>query len=60
MTPFKALYGRDPPYLTRYVAQDNDPPALQEELMERDKVLQQLKDNLTRAQQYMKKQADKH
>ncbi|CAJ2661993.1 unnamed protein product [Trifolium pratense] len=60
MTPFKALYGRDPPYLTRYVAQASDPPTLQEELMERDKILQQLKDNLIRAQQYMKKQADKH
>ncbi|GAU47333.1 hypothetical protein TSUD_101210 [Trifolium subterraneum] len=60
MTPFKALYGRDPPYLTRYVAQENDPPALQEELMERGRILQQLKNNLIRAQQYMKKQADKH
>ncbi|MCH79841.1 retrotransposon protein, partial [Trifolium medium] len=60
MTPFKALYGRDPPYLTRYVAQANDPPTIQEELMARDKILQQLKDNLIRAQQYMKKQADKH
>ncbi|GAU41241.1 hypothetical protein TSUD_97760 [Trifolium subterraneum] len=34
--------------------------ALQEELMERDLILQQLKKNLERAQQYMKKQADKH
>ncbi|CAJ2644785.1 unnamed protein product [Trifolium pratense] len=60
MTPFKALYGREPPTLTRYEAQDSDPPALQEELKERDKILQQLKSNLERAQQYMKKQADKH
>jgi hypothetical protein len=60
MTPFKALYGREPPYLTRYEPQVNDPPALQEELMERDKILQQLKSNLERAQQYMKKQADRH
>ncbi|GAU12540.1 hypothetical protein TSUD_182540 [Trifolium subterraneum] len=60
MTPFKALYGREPPTLTRYEVQDNDPPALQEELMERDRILQQLKSNLERAQQYMKKQADKH
>jgi hypothetical protein len=60
MTPFKALYGRDPPYLTKYEAQVTDPPALQEELMERDKILQQLKCNLDRAQQYMKKQVDKH
>ncbi|GAU25204.1 hypothetical protein TSUD_151040 [Trifolium subterraneum] len=60
MTPFKALYGRDPPTLVRYEAQAGDPPALQEELMGRDKLLQQLKSNLERAQQYMKRQADKH
>ncbi|MCI20795.1 hypothetical protein A2U01_0041958, partial [Trifolium medium] len=60
MTPFKALYGRDPPYLTKYQTQENDPPALQEELKERDTILQQLKSNLERAQQYMKHQADKH
>ncbi|MCI28907.1 hypothetical protein A2U01_0050110, partial [Trifolium medium] len=60
MTPFKALYGRDPPSLTRYEPQSNDPPALQQELLERDRILQQLKVNLERAQQYMKKQADKH
>lgn len=60
MTPFKALYGRDPQTLTRYEPHDNDPPTLQEELKERDKLLQQLKRQLERAQQYMKKQADKH
>ncbi|CAJ2656401.1 unnamed protein product [Trifolium pratense] len=60
MTPFKALYGRDPPYLTKYEVQVDDPPALREELMERDQILQQLKTNLERAQQYMKQQADKH
>jgi hypothetical protein len=60
MTPFRALYGRDPPALIRYEPQVSDPPALQEELMERDKILQQLKTHLERAQQYMKKQADKH
>jgi hypothetical protein len=60
MTPFKALYGRDPPALLRYEPQATDPPALQEQLMERDRILQQLKANLEKAQQYMKKQADKH
>ncbi|GAU44596.1 hypothetical protein TSUD_187860 [Trifolium subterraneum] len=43
MTPFQALYGRVPPYLTKYEPQSNDPPALQEELIERDRILQQLK-----------------
>jgi hypothetical protein len=60
MTPFKALYGRDPPHITRYQHHPGDTPTLQEELMERDRILQQLKSNLERAQQYMKKQADKH
>ncbi|MCI16526.1 hypothetical protein A2U01_0037670, partial [Trifolium medium] len=60
MTPFKALYGREPPYLVKYEAQESDSPALQDELRERDKILQQLKSNLERAQQYMKHQADKH
>ncbi|PNX96484.1 Ty3/gypsy retrotransposon protein [Trifolium pratense] len=60
MTPFKALYGRDPPALIRYETQANDPPTLQEKLMERDRIIQQLKLNLEKAQQYMKKQADKH
>ncbi|CAJ2662834.1 unnamed protein product [Trifolium pratense] len=60
MTPFKALYGREPPYLVKYEAQENDSPALQDELRGRDKILQQLKSNLERAQQYMKHQADKH
>jgi hypothetical protein len=60
MSPFKALYGREPPTLVRYEPQASDPPTLQAELMERDKLIQQLKSNLERAQQYMKKQADKH
>ncbi|PNX92889.1 Ty3/gypsy retrotransposon protein [Trifolium pratense] len=60
MTPFKALYGREPPYLIKYEAQEIDSPALQDELKGRDKILQQLKSNLERAQQYMKHQADKH
>ncbi|MCI01082.1 transposon TF2-1 polyprotein, partial [Trifolium medium] len=60
MTPFKAVYGRDPPSLTKYEAHENDSPALQEELKGRDNILQQLKSNLERAQQYMKHQADKH
>jgi transposase InsO family protein len=60
MTPFRALYGRDPPTLARYNPQGSDPPALQEELLARDNILQQLKSDMERAQQYMKKQADKH
>jgi len=59
MTPFKAIYGRDPPRIDKYVKDSNDPPTLQKLMQQRDTVLHKLKDNLHKAQQYMKKQADK-
>lgn len=59
MTPFKAVYGRDPPSLVKYTVAPTDPPSLQELLTERDSVLAQLKVNLSRAQVFMKKYADK-
>ena len=59
MTPFKALYGRDPPALIRYTPEASDPVTLQEQLTNRDRILQQLKQHLERAQVYMKNQADK-
>lgn len=60
MTPFKAVYGRDPPTLVRYVPTTTDPPSLQQLLTERDSVLTQLKVNLSKAQAFMKRYADKH
>ena len=59
MTPFKALYGRDPPTLVRYQPEITDVPTVQEQLTARDKLLRQLKDNLMKAQTYTKNQADK-
>lgn len=59
MTSFKALYGRDPPTLTRYQHNSLDPVTVQEQLTDRDKLLSQLKANLARAQQVMKCHADK-
>nr|KYP53324.1 Transposon Ty3-G Gag-Pol polyprotein [Cajanus cajan] len=59
MTPFKALYGRDPPTLTRYQRSPTDPRDVQDQLTKRDQLLDQLKCNLTKAQQRMKHQADK-
>jgi transcription antitermination factor NusG len=59
MTPFKAVYGRDPPGLIRYNSQASDPHAVREQLLERDAILDQLKGNLRRAQQTMKDNADK-
>lgn len=58
MTPFRAVYGRDPPTLIKYEHSPVDPPKLQEMLMERDAVIVQLKANLTKAQIFMKKYAD--
>lgn len=58
MTPFKVVYGREPPSLFKYNLSDLDPPALQDMLHERDVVLAHLKSNLLKAQASMKKYAD--
>jgi hypothetical protein len=58
MTPFKAVYGREPPTLLKYDTADNTPPDLHILLTERDQTLTILKANLNRAQQIMKKYAD--
>ncbi|PNX93203.1 hypothetical protein L195_g016354 [Trifolium pratense] len=60
MTPFQALYGRTPPTLVRYTHSPTDTLDVQQQLMERDRLIATLKDNLKRAQQIMKNQADKH
>ncbi|PNX60469.1 hypothetical protein L195_g051946 [Trifolium pratense] len=59
MTPFIALYGRDPPAIVRYVAQTTDVPDVREQLLQRDAIIEQLRSNLLRAQQVMKHHADK-
>ncbi|MCH92481.1 hypothetical protein A2U01_0013421 [Trifolium medium] len=59
MTPFKALYGREPPTLNRYVTDNNDPPDVQQQLYDRDALLTQLRANLNKAQQHMKHYANK-
>ena len=59
MSPFKALFGRDPPHIVRYQLSGTDSPVIQEMLEQRDKLLDTLKINLARAQNYMKQQADK-
>lgn len=56
MTPFKVVYGHDPPPIIKYDTAENDPPSLQSLLLER--ALQLLKTNLLRAQQVLKKYAD--
>ncbi|MCH91013.1 transposon Tf2-1 polyprotein, partial [Trifolium medium] len=60
MTPFKALYGRDPPTMVRAsVPIDDVDPSVHNQLLNRDSILQQLQQNLHKAQQSMKFQADK-
>ncbi|XP_031247972.1 uncharacterized protein LOC116105702 [Pistacia vera] len=60
MTPFKALYGHDPPTLLKLT----DYPSLVEDvnhqIREHNAILQELKHNLESAQVHMKMQADHH
>jgi len=57
MTPFKAVYGRNPPPLVKYVPDPADLISVQEQLLQRDIILSHLKHNLHWAQQIMKKNA---
>ncbi|CAL0309792.1 unnamed protein product [Lupinus luteus] len=58
MSPFKVVYGRDPPKLIRYALTSAEPLAVQEQLLQRDHILAQLKIHLQRAQHIQKKNAD--
>ena len=46
MTPFLVVYGRAPSSLISYQVNAEDPPLVSEILLQRDKLLSQLKDNL--------------
>jgi hypothetical protein len=60
MTPYKALYGKDPPTLTRStVVIDDMDDVVAQILTSKEKILTQLQQNLHKAQQSMKLQADK-
>ncbi|XP_063935341.1 transposon Tf2-1 polyprotein isoform X1 [Daucus carota subsp. sativus] len=60
MSPFKALYGRDPPHVLRMNRGQTAISSLEEMLGERDAILDELQLSLLRAQQRMKKAADQH
>ena len=60
MTPFKVLYGRDPPHLVYYSNVPSPVVEVDWYLEERDCMLKELKEHLLRAQERMKQQADKH
>lgn len=59
MTPFQALYGREPPTIARYILGSTTSELVESYLLQRDEVLQILKNNLFKAQNRMKTLADK-
>lgn len=54
VTPFKIVYGRDPPSFHPFVKGETNNAALEEQLLERDAMLEVIKGNLIKAQQRMK------
>ncbi|KAH9774757.1 hypothetical protein KPL71_006192 [Citrus sinensis] len=60
MTPYQALFGRLPPTIPPYVKSSTSIQALDEILIERDKLLKSLKDNLHQAQHRMAQKANTH
>jgi len=51
MTPFKVLYGHDPPHLLHFGSSSTPVLSIKKYLEERDRVLEELKRHLMRAQQ---------
>ena len=60
MTPFEALYGSPPRPIQTYVQGSSSIEDIDSDLKTREEVLFQLKQNLLKAQQRMKKQEDQH
>ncbi|WZZ36193.1 hypothetical protein YC2023_019594 [Brassica napus] len=59
ISPYKAIYGQDPPSLVGYERGSTQIQELDEQLLERDKVLQELKHNLQATINRMKQTADR-
>ena len=57
-SPFKVVYGREPPALRAYEPGSARLPAVEQQLLERDKFTE-IRDRLEQAQQYSKHQYDK-
>ncbi|WVY93547.1 hypothetical protein V8G54_032635 [Vigna mungo] len=60
MSPFKALYGHDPLMLLKGSTIPSKVQSVNQLEQERDEVLRELKDNLCKAHEQNKKQANKH
>lgn len=59
-TPFKILYGRDPPHLVYYAQSSTLVSQVDQYLEELDRILEELKRHMSKAQQIMKKQVGGH
>jgi len=59
MSPFEALYGRPPPTITNYIPGNSDVNSLDTLLVQRHKILKQLRENLLKARNRMVQQANK-
>ncbi|XP_024029604.1 uncharacterized protein LOC112094007 [Morus notabilis] len=59
MTPFEAVYGRHPPTIPVYIRGTTSLQAVDENLSNRDAILQQLKVNLSQAQNRMRQVANR-
>ncbi|GJX64732.1 ty3-gypsy retrotransposon protein [Tanacetum coccineum] len=59
-TPFEVVYGRALPTILKYVPGEIHYKVVASDLQDRDEALKQLKYHLARAQEHMKKSADKH
>ena len=59
-TPFRAIYGRDPPPLLRYGSSTTVNSSVEQQLQKRDAILDELKSHLARAQAKMKETVDHH
>ncbi|XP_058757922.1 uncharacterized protein LOC131631166 [Vicia villosa] len=58
MSPFKALYGREPPSLLHYVTGSAQDDTLQQTLQQQQNILTELKSHLKRSRIIMEKQAN--
>jgi len=58
-SPFHVVYGRDPPILRAYEQGEARLPAVEQQLLERDEFLAEVRDRLEQAQQYSKVQYDR-
>ncbi|KAD4178201.1 hypothetical protein E3N88_26792 [Mikania micrantha] len=59
-TPFSIVYGRPPPPIIPYVLGDTNNSELEQQLIDRDDMLKLIRNNLAKAQDRMKQQANLH